>query len=102
MTHFACLAQGYDVHRLSVARRNIHDEHTHARHNRFSNWRVAFPILLAVISLTFTHVCPLPLNGESIILFFAILFLLSLIIFCILYLALPDARRNGAENGVGR
>ena len=94
MTHFACLAQGYDVHRLSVARRNIHDEHTHARHNRFSNWRVAFPILLAVISLTFTHVCPLPLNGESIILFFAILFLLSLSIFCILYLALPDARRN--------
>jgi len=45
MTCFVCLASGifgehtvlnalrdiYDVHGLSVARRNIHDEHTHAR-----------------------------------------------------------------------
>ena len=47
MTCFICLAEGiydehtpqvalrdsYGKHRLSVARRNLHDEHTHARRN---------------------------------------------------------------------
>jgi len=35
MTCFDCLALGiYGGHRLSVARRNSYDEHTHARRNR--------------------------------------------------------------------